>query len=73
MRSIERRFNYLKQRKENRNLSSFVIFAKSVQGKGFSEDRLRRAFNKLVDKSDYANDEKTGLYKYLYQLTKDPL
>ncbi len=71
MRSIKRRFEYI-QRK-NPFWSSFTCFANTVRGKKFSRDRIRRYFNKLVDKEEYAKDEKGQILKYLYDLTKDML
>ena len=71
MRSIERRFKYV-QRK-NPFWSSFTCFANTVRGKKFSRDRIRRYFNELVDKEEYAKNEKGQILKYLYETTKDTL
>ncbi len=71
MRSIERRFKYV-QRK-NPYWSSFTCFANTVRGKKYSKDRIKRYFNKLVDKEEYAKDEKKQIMKYLFDINKDTL
>ena len=71
MRSIERRFEYIQKR--NPYWSSFTCFANTIRGQKFSEDRIRRYFNELVDKEDYAKNEKGQILNYLYEITKDGL
>lgn len=71
MRSIEYRFRSI-QRK-NPGLSTFICFSKAIQGKRFNQEVIRKGFNKLVDKNDYAEDEKMTHLKYLYAITRDPL
>ena len=66
MKSIERRFRKIEN--ENPYWSSYICFARSISGQNFSEDRLRRMFNKLVDKNEYAQDEKKEIIKYLLTL-----
>ncbi|MEN9921481.1 MAG: hypothetical protein RLZZ517_459 [Candidatus Parcubacteria bacterium] len=68
MRSIQRSFNKL--RSKQKNLSDFICFERIIHGKNFSRDRIKRMFNALVDKSEYAQGEKRTLLKGLYQLTK---
>ena len=71
MRSIERKFNYT-QRK-NPHWSTFTCFANTVRGKKFSKDRIRRFFKKLVNKEEYAENEKGQILRYLYDITRDML
>ena len=71
MRSIERRFRLVE--KQNPCWSSFICFANTVRGRNFNEKTIRMHFNKLVDKEDYAVDEKNQILEYLYQLTRHTL
>jgi len=69
MRSIQRNFkNY---QKENPCWSSWTCFAKTITGRSFSKDKIRRHFGVLVDKDDYEKKDKVQLLKYLYKLTRD--
>lgn len=67
MKSIEARFEKIKS--ENPYWSTYVCFSRAIDGQNFSRDRLRRYFNKLVDKDDYASNEKAVTLKYLYWMT----
>ncbi len=71
MRSIERKFKLVE--KHNSSWSSFICFANTVRGQRFSERKIRMYFNTLVDKEDYAMDEKGEILEYLYELTNDAL
>lgn len=71
MRSIERRFSYVK--KKNPYWSTFTCFAHTIRGKNFSKDRIKRFFKKLVNKKDYEKDDKRQILKYLYDITRDTL
>jgi hypothetical protein len=63
MRSIERRFRHYQEKDPNQ--STFLNFSRAVRGQGFSRDAIGHWFNKLVDKDDYARDEKHQLLMYL--------
>jgi len=71
MRSIKRRYSNIEKSKPG--WSSFICFAKTIQGQEFTQDRIRRSFNELVNKDDYLQEEKMQLLKYLYELTRDNL
>lgn len=71
MRSIERSFKHYQ--KENPCWSTWTSFTKSIMGRSFSKDKIRRHFNVLVDKNDYEKKDKNQLLKYLYKLTRDKL
>lgn len=68
MRSIERRFIIIKTK--NPDWSSFLCFGASIKNQGFSEDRLKRMFEKLVEKKDYAKADKKGVIKFLLHINK---
>lgn len=63
MRSIERKFNNVQEK--NQLWSSYLCFANTIKGNNFSEDRLKRMFTKLVDKNDYAQNEKRQIIRHL--------
>lgn len=67
MRSLERRFNNIT--KKNPYWSSYVCFAEAIKGQDFSRQTIHRWFQKLVDKDDYAKNEKKGTLAYLESLT----
>lgn len=64
MRSIERRFN------NSKNTTTITKFYDAILYQDFSEDRIRRYFNKLVDTDDYFQEDKRALLKDLYNKTK---
>jgi hypothetical protein len=70
MKSIERRFR--KEEKDNPNLGDYIVFAKAIAGQGFSQDRLARAFNKLVPTDDYDTKDKKALMEHLNLLNGFP-
>lgn len=67
MKSLERRFADIAERKPT--ASSYACFAEAVKGQGFSRQTIHRWFQKLVDKDDYARDEKKELLAHLEQLS----
>lgn len=67
MKSLERRFNNIAEK--NPNWSSYICFAEAIRGQDFSEQVVRRWFNKLVDKSDYAKNEKKVVLNFLIGLS----
>ena len=70
MRSLERKFQELQ--KSNVGLGSYIIFANTITDEGFSPDIIRRWFNLLVDKEDYLQSEKRGLFANLNTLSNGP-
>ncbi|RJQ35046.1 hypothetical protein C4556_00845 [Candidatus Parcubacteria bacterium] len=68
MRSIERRFAALER--ERPNHSTYLNFALTILGQNFHPDLIRRWFKKLVDKDDYAQEEKRSILAQLYVHTK---
>lgn len=68
MKSIERRVNRIQ--KSNPYYSSIICFNTAIIGQNFSEIRIARQFNKLVDKEDYSKNDKKELLSFLYSLTK---
>lgn len=67
MRSIERKFNNIQEKKPF--WSSYICFAETISNSNFSKDLIRRWFNKLVDRDDYAQEEKRRVLNYLYTLS----
>ena len=63
MKSIERMFDKIQE--ANPDWSSFVCFAKAVEGKKFTQKAVQTQFNKLVDKDDYAHSEKRSLVRWV--------
>ncbi|MCX6747416.1 MAG: hypothetical protein NTW98_00490 [Candidatus Nomurabacteria bacterium] len=71
MRSIEKSFKHTQVK--NPYWSTFTCYANAVKGRSFSKDSIQRNFNKLVDKNDYAKDERVQILTYLYDITKNEL
>ncbi len=69
MKSIERRFNNIQEKKQG--WSTYLCFAEAVKGQKFSREALHRWFNKLVDKDDYAASDKKNILTNLESLTND--
>ena len=67
MKSLERRFNNITEK--NPNWSSYICFAETVIGQGFREQIIHRWFNKLVNKDDYAKNEKKAVLGFLVGLS----
>ena len=67
MKSIERRFNNITEKKPF--WSSYTCFAEAIKGQKFSEQIIHRWFNKLVDKDDYAKSEKKTVLEFLVSLS----
>ena len=63
MKSIERRFNNITEKKPF--WSSFICFAEAVKGQRFTRPILHRWFQKLVQKDDYAQSDKRTLLRHL--------
>lgn len=63
MKSIERRFNNITEKKPF--WSSFICFAEAVKGQHFTQPILHRWFQKLVQKDDYAKSDKRALFRHL--------
>lgn len=63
MKSLERRFNHITEKKPF--WSSFICFAEAVKEQRFSPSILHRWFQKLVAKDDYAQSDKRVLLRHL--------
>ena len=63
MKSIQARFNKIQE--ENPNLSSYICFVRTVEGKNYSDERIRFWFNKLVEKQDHLGVPKNDLFLHL--------
>jgi hypothetical protein len=67
MRSIERRFKQINEKKPH--WSPWSCFVKAIKGQKFNKKIINRWFNQLVDKDDYAKDEKKELLEYLSRVS----
>lgn len=70
MKSLERRFKNISEKKPL--WSSYICFAEAVRGRRFNKQTIHRWFNKLVEKDDYARNEKKGILKHLCNLSNAP-
>jgi len=68
MRSVRRAFERI--RAENPYWSSLLCFAEAVRGRNFSRRTIVRNFNVLVDKEDYAKNERKKIVEFLVELSK---
>ena len=68
MKSLERRFKDIESK--NPNYSSYICFAEAIDKQRFSRRAIRHWFDKLVDKDDYAVDEKNEVLRHLCTLAK---
>jgi hypothetical protein len=68
MRSLRRIFKRI--RDENPYWSDYTCFAEAIRGRRFSRKTIIRNFNSLVDKEDYAKNEKKGIIEHLAELSK---
>jgi hypothetical protein len=68
MRSIERRFSNLQQKRPFH--SSFINLAAAVKGQKFSADRISRWFSQLVEKDDYDKHDRRALLGHLVALSQ---
>lgn len=69
MKSIERRFNNIRKKKQG--WSSYICFAEAIKGQKFSREAVHRWFNKLVDKDEYSLRDKKKILANLLSLTHD--
>lgn len=67
MKTLKKNFDNTAER--NPNLSSYMCFAKTITGRGFNKRIIHQWFNKLVEKDDYAKNEKKTILEFLVNLT----
>ncbi|MFA6096849.1 MAG: hypothetical protein WC788_04445 [Candidatus Paceibacterota bacterium] len=70
MKSLERRFKNISDKKPL--WSSYICFAEAVKKQRLNKQTIHRWFNKLVEKDDYARNEKKGILKHLCNLSNAP-
>jgi len=68
MKSVRRVFKRI--RAENPYWSSLLCFAETVRERNFSRRAILRNFNALIDKEDYAKNEKKEIIEFLVELSK---
>jgi len=54
----------------NPNLSSYMCFAQVISDRIFTPSEIRKGFNQLVDKDDYAKSEKQQILSHLLKIAK---
>lgn len=67
MKSLERRFNNIAER--NPKWSSYICFAEAIKEQSFNKQTIHRWFQKLVEKDDYARNEKKAILAHLDNLS----
>lgn len=68
MKTLKKRFNQFKKR--NPDGTSWVWFAEAIKDQRFVKRTIREWFNVLVEKNDYAEEDKKELINFLYLLSK---
>lgn len=68
MRTLEGRFENITMK--HPEWSSHTCFVETVTGRNFSRAVVAKWFNVLVEKDDYAREDRKQLIEYLYLLTK---
>lgn len=68
MQTLKERF--LNTKRRNPGYSDYDCFTNAVSGQGFSKKVLRKWFDELVSKKDYAEVEKKQILEYLYKLSE---
>lgn len=71
MRSIKARYVFTRARYPEQ-YSSYLCFVYATKGQGFSYEILSKWFNLLVDKNEYALNERKGIVDYLHHLSNEP-
>ena len=69
MKEIIKRFNRF--REENPNLGDVVIMSMTVGGMEYPKELIQRAFNKLVSKEEYEQDEKREIVDCLINYSQN--
>ena len=67
MRSIERRYRSMEIK--NPLWSSYICFVEAVKNQHFNRQAISRWFSKLVEKDDYARNEKKQILNHLEDLS----
>ena len=66
------RTEFLKISKREPNLGSYIIFARVIKYRKLARRNIIKWFDRLVDKDDYAQNEKRELIDHLETLTNMP-
>ena len=67
MKTLEERFEEFRAKKPR--WSDYLCLSNAVIEKGFTFDQLRKAFEKLVDRSEYSLSDKEEILQDLYKKT----
>ena len=70
MRSIEARYTFART-KCPEQYSSYLCFVYATKGQRFSYPIISKWFNLLVDKNEYAQDERKEIVDHIYHLSND--
>lgn len=63
MKDLKKRFESF--REEHPSLGDVIIMSMAVEGQSYSKELIQRAFNALVSKEEYEQDEKREIVEYL--------
>lgn len=69
MRSIQRRFQNFHLK--HPDLSTYVVFVRTVRGQRFNRCAISGWFNRLVDKNDFAPKDRNKLVRELTGLSEE--
>jgi hypothetical protein len=72
MRSIKARYFSICE-KYHDAYSSYICFARAIREQKFSYGMISKWLNILVEKDDYARNERKGIVDYLYHLSNMPV
>lgn len=64
--------NFEKISKNNPHLGSYCVLSKAVDGKKFSRQAIRRAYNKFIPKDEYLKSESKYHFDHLCSVSKTP-
>lgn len=70
MKSVKARFNRFANKRGNQDRTTLSIFTEAISGQNFSERTIRIWFQVLVDKSEYAKNEKKAIIADLLEQKK---
>ena len=71
MKELNKRFKRF--REENQNLGDVIIMSMAIEGMGYTKELIQRAFNKLVSKDEFEQDEKREIIESLLKYSQKTL
>ncbi len=68
MKSIKARYEQVR-RKLSESYSTYICFSRTIEGQKFSYESISKNFSFLVDKDDYAKNERNQILRHLHCLS----